>query len=41
MARADAEAPMDEATIAEMEEFMNEHLPADVLKSLKKLGGSE
>ena len=41
MARADEELPMDEATVAEMEEFMNEHLPAEVLKSLKKIGGDE
>jgi len=41
MARADEELPMDEATVTEMEEFMNKHLPADVLKSLKKIGGEE
>lgn len=31
------EEPMDRETVAEMEEFMNERLPKEVRKNLKKL----
>ena len=30
--------PMDEGTVREMEEFMDNHLPASVRRNLKKLG---
>jgi len=31
------EEPIDPETVLEMEEFMNEHLPAHVKRNLKKL----
>jgi hypothetical protein len=36
--RMPRDLPMDDYTVGEMEEFMDDHLPASLRKQLKKLG---